>query len=620
MKLSVHYHLLRHLLMLVLPFALFSCSTKDDDAVQELDKSISNPNATVLVKAPLTQYNLLPVSLYYDYLKDYNYESTFSSNNSKTGVYVKQDGKFIHCGSCPSTVSSDQETLTVQYNQKQLVNTSKSHTVYTGNFTLRDNDLYYSSELTRTNQWHILSKGVVTSSGTKIAGEASGVLEEVFISNKTDKPITFKHKGFDVKERWYYEKAEISISNHSVVNGTQVTTDRYSNVVTVPISSDGSWTYITSVYPPTGKKIKEATLIAEIDGKEVRTVNKLSSDLALVPGQVYCYVVEWDGTELRFAQDIVLDASISDPSLAVVLSAVKTKYEPLIQTEAYDVNNQFLYGEFNKTNNDTERVWARQDGRWIYCGDCSATLSDDQTMKTVKYNENRRIDTTKPYELFCGYFTFINGVPYYTSSLLRTNSWNHVAKGSFFTTRTPGAEAHDIVTLQEEVNGVYEGMYVINKSDKTIEFRHKGFDVKDRWYYGTARISVLDNTVIGGVAVSVDSCSDIKTVEPRVERESRSFGSRYAPTGKKIKNATLIAEIDGKEVRTSNTLSSDLTLVPGKAYCYVVEWDGKELRFVEDEPNSSTRAAGRGLYRELVIDPRDLPTEEILPQIDRYMH
>lgn len=290
------------LLLLLIPFTIVSCK---EDLVQ--DDKLSNKDNVMVVQAPYDHYNPYVNIKSNDYNVSNRYFScTFNEKTTYSNVYAKQDGQIVDCGQCSATLDSDRKKLTVKYNEKGLINTTKEHTVYFSlrALTIKDNVPYVKSELNRTGSFYTVGKASLKTSGATVQGRVNGVEERAYIVNKTNSPIKFKHKGFSANELWYYSSAEISLDNmQTVVNGEAVKSDVESETIEVPLLSDNKWAYVNSHYPPNGKKIKNATLIAEIDGKEVRTSNTLSSDLDIVSGNAYLYVVEWDGKELRFVED-----------------------------------------------------------------------------------------------------------------------------------------------------------------------------------------------------------------------------------------------------------------------------------------------------------------------------
>lgn len=126
---------------------------------------------------------------------------------------------------------------------------------------------------------------------------------------------------------------------------------------------------------------------------------------------------------------------------------------------------------------------------------------------------------------------------------------------------------------------------VENATSDTITVRHKGFEAKDKWYYSKAKeVLNADATITTkGLSLGDDVVSDVYKVAPGDVAKIWSF---YVPTGKKMNDARLVAEINGKEVKTS-AVSSDLDIELGQHYRMHCIWNGKSLKWKLS--NSETR-------------------------------
>lgn len=379
------------LLLLLIPFTIVSC--KDD---LELDWKVSNKDNVMVVQAPDDHYNPYVNITSYN-VSNRHSDCTFGEKTTHLYVYAKQDGKIVDCGQCSADLDSDRKKLTLKYNEKGLIKTTNEHTVYFSQraLTIKDNVPYVKSELNRAGSGYTVGKVTLKTNGATVQGQANGVAERAYIVNRTSSPIMFKHKGFSADELWYYNSAEISLDNmKNVVNGEAVKTDVESEVTEVPLLSDNKWAYVDSHYPPNGKKIKNAALIAEIDGKEVRTSNTLSSNLDIVSGNAYLYVLEWDGKELRFAEDSFGEVSDwSDPSTsgvevvdysmeynAMVINTTGDKVPEVGEYLISDITEKAPMGFLLKTVS-TENLGG---GKYVVCTQ-PATLGEVLRAKGVKY-------------------------------------------------------------------------------------------------------------------------------------------------------------------------------------------------------------------------------------------
>ena len=125
--------------------------------------------------------------------------------------------------------------------------------------------------------------------------------------------------------------------------------------------------------------------------------------------------------------------------------------------------------------------------------------------------------------------------------------------------------------------GTYEIMHVSNNTDKAISFQLSGFNAPYLWYkIGGGAIRQWDNSYVVDLSYEAKQLSAPVTIPAH---SSDMVVSWYMPTGQKIEGAQITANIDGKYVYSSNTISSQVTLCTGIAYHMYATWDGKELKF-----------------------------------------
>ena len=239
-------------------------------------------------------------------------------NDGKVFLFAKQNGKMINIGRYPiSSTSSDNTSFRIDLDAPDKLDTKVPYQLYgitgTSGYNVDDNELFCRVNLVRNNGTDLTFSGQRGSSS--LQSKMPGTAEVLYIINKTDKPIQFTHKGFDVEEKWYYTKAEVSVED-----GHLQKTEQGSEVVgkakTIAAFNGTSFPQYISTYVPTGKKIQDAQLIAEIDGKEVRSENRISSDITLQTNHVYGIYVVWDGEKLTLgdgegSEPVVID--VTDP-------------------------------------------------------------------------------------------------------------------------------------------------------------------------------------------------------------------------------------------------------------------------------------------------------------------
>ena len=84
--------------------------------------------------------------------------------------------------------------------------------------------------------------------------------------------------------------------------------------------------------------------------------------------------------------------------------------------------------------------------------------------------------------------------------------------------------------------------------------------------------------------------------------------SFYVPTGKKIKDARLVLEINGNEVKTQ-PISSDISVEFGKFYLMAVQWDGKSLKWILSD--TETRGVkGKDMFSNADIISSNSPSTD----------
>ena len=134
-----------------------------------------------------------------------------------------------------------------------------------------------------------------------------GTYEVLHISNETNSPVTFSHRGFDANALWFYLEASLRLSDGSVHETSSRSMDRIENSPEMTIPAHGTG-MVVSWYIPNGKSIEQARLRALVNGKEVLSSNTKSSTVSLQTGRAYHMSVSWNGAELKFSGGSELDA------------------------------------------------------------------------------------------------------------------------------------------------------------------------------------------------------------------------------------------------------------------------------------------------------------------------
>lgn len=133
--------------------------------------------------------------------------------------------------------------------------------------------------------------------------------------------------------------------------------------------------------------------------------------------------------------------------------------------------------------------------------------------------------------------------------------------------------------------GTYEVLHFRNTSGKSVSFLHKGYAATEKWYHEKFSCTPEDSRVTSGGAAAANS--EAVTVG---DGETALILSWYLPTGKKITGASLLAGIDGREVKSQNTKTSAVAIETGKAYHLYAAWNGKALTMGKEEINEEKLA------------------------------
>lgn len=290
-KLSSYYNFL--VAFMVMSCLFISCS-KDDGGKGDKEKA----DKTVLNMPWVDSEPLTSSTSSIDFWK-------FSSPYTKDGsfhVCAIQNGNVEDLGSQSYKLADNNGTAaTLDIDLKNKINKDSSYDIYviSGNYSIFSGNIWSTVPLERKdNPTFFYNRRNVSGPFTADA-QICGVVESIYIINKSGNSIKFVQKPFITDEKWYYTKAEVNLLDGSIRNG-KTETEPEAQSYTVDAHSDGQSFRISSSYVPNGKKIHNARLQAEIDGKIYTTENTISSELDLQLGHAYGMVVIWDGEKLRF--------------------------------------------------------------------------------------------------------------------------------------------------------------------------------------------------------------------------------------------------------------------------------------------------------------------------------
>lgn len=138
--------------------------------------------------------------------------------------------------------------------------------------------------------------------------------------------------------------------------------------------------------------------------------------------------------------------------------------------------------------------------------------------------------------------------------------------------------------------GTYEVLHFTNETNSQVSFSHRGYEANALWFYQEASIRLSDGSIHETSGRSMDRIEN----SPEITIPAHGTGiiiSWYIPNGKNIQEARLRALINGKEVLSSNSKSSTVSLQTGRAYHMYASWNGTDLKFAG---GSEVDAGGNG--------------------------
>lgn len=290
------------MLVIGLTVAIVSCSKSDDvvtpPAVPEVTMRIprASEDGSYLFEA---RFNTL--------------SNTWSSGGSSFKLFLSQGTGISYVGTKKSNetdVEDKTSDLTVNVPITSVINTDFSYNIIAVDYDCETNldkgAVLCKADLRRGRPLHVQGWYLSEASSVKISKAIPHYLtssECLYIKNYSGKNIKVKHKGYEATEKWYYTKADVKLINDNgikaVVEGKAIDAEVISNELEIePDSTRG----ILSSFVPTGKLMSNASLILEIDGKEVKTV-PASSSKPIEIGKPYFLCVTWDGSKLEWIGD-----------------------------------------------------------------------------------------------------------------------------------------------------------------------------------------------------------------------------------------------------------------------------------------------------------------------------
>lgn len=254
-------------------------------------------------------------------------------------ILAKQNGKIVDLGSYDATLlSSSGKECRIEVDATDKLSTSNPLELYIigGSYRWEDGNVYYKKNMSRKGVFSSWLKISSSSIPQKANDNMAGTGEILFVINKSGAPIKFKHKGFDAQKKWYYNYAEVNIDNGKVVKSEDGEAESVEK--NIPVFTEKNAVSFYSIYVPNGNLIKDAQLIADVDGKEVRSINRISSDITLQTNHSYAMFAIWDGEKLMLGdgngEPQVIDMTNTEESGIAVTSIDKDGTMVIETTEA----------------------------------------------------------------------------------------------------------------------------------------------------------------------------------------------------------------------------------------------------------------------------------------------
>ena len=283
----------RFVVLVLLPL-IISCTIGKIES-EEPDKGGSGEKVSMSFMMPVLDTDVLVNSEHADG-QSTRFTSTWN-NDGKVFMFAKQNGKFINLGRYSITATNtENSTFKVEIDASDKLDTRATYQLYglSGLFNVDNNELFYRVNLARNGGFSLWFDG---KSGNSKMSKVAGTAEILLVINKSDKPIQFVHTGYDAEEKWYYTKAEVSVEDGHIQNAEQGA-EVVGTAKEIKVYDGKTLPRVISYYVPNGKKIQDAQLIAEINGKEVRSENRISSDITLLTNHSYGIFAVWDGEKL----------------------------------------------------------------------------------------------------------------------------------------------------------------------------------------------------------------------------------------------------------------------------------------------------------------------------------
>lgn len=291
----------------MLPMMLLLAGCSQTDSLSDALADASSQSVTATVQMPTTDITRATLSET-DYSLDL--QTTWQAGDELLVIITQGDQKY-EVGNIPLTnINSNGKSATITFNIPAGVNASKSYTLYAYSGIKGDVDYlgiwypYCRMKLGRTElrkfKAPLFCQATVNNTCPILQFRHFETYELLHIKNASNSYIWFRLDGFLVDNPWYRGDSEVLLTNDW--DPTKNLSDGWkgeaqSEVLEIPAKGEAT---VISSYLPSGYKMKDAYLLAAINGLSVASTNKKSSDVTVEQGRAYHLYATWDGSKLTF--------------------------------------------------------------------------------------------------------------------------------------------------------------------------------------------------------------------------------------------------------------------------------------------------------------------------------
>lgn len=373
---------MKRILILSSLFTLLLTGCKDSEGLQ------SNGNIRE-VKASFFDWATTRVSLESDV--DTRDMITKWQADDRISIIVTKGVQRREIGTVPiHDVATDGKSCTFQYAMPEDIDDlSKGYQLscFTSNCEpkIMNDDVYINASIVRMpiSQFkaRVFSDQYVNEENSFATFNHYGTYEILHIKNKTDRSISFSLNGFSADLRWYRESGAIRLVDKQFFS--DLSYERMDKSPSVSIPSNGS-DMIVSWYVPNGQKIADASLVAEIDGKNIISTNTITSGVTLCTGIAYHMYATWDGKVLKFDKgDVATESTIFVGPSEIVFG----------DAQIGETKKEYL--TISNSGEEDKEVKVAIEGHGPYDGPFElpdALLWDDYVTLTVPPGESRNVE------------------------------------------------------------------------------------------------------------------------------------------------------------------------------------------------------------------------------------